>query len=631
MFDFVRDNTRLMLGLLVLLIIPSFVFFGIEGYKGFNGPENQKVASVAGQKVTQAEWDAGHRQQVENLRRQVPNLDAALFDKPEARYESLEQLVRQRVLQAVVQKQHLAVSDARLQREILSNPQLATLRRPDGSIDIDAYRALLSAQGYTPESFEAAVRQDLLLRQVLGRVSETTPQSKAASESALKVIFQERQIRLQRFQAGDHLAQVKPSDADVQAYYEKNQAEFQTVEQADIQYVVLDAARLRESLVVTVEEARKFYQDNLAAYTKPEERRASHILIKADKAAGADDKAKARARAQAVLDEVRKAPNRFAEVAKAKSEDPGSAVSGGDLEFFSRGAMVKGFEDAAFGMKQGEISDLVETEFGFHIIQLTGMRGGQQQPFEAVRAEIETKLKQDLAQKRYTEAAEQFSNLVYEQSDSLQGAADRFKLPVLKATVTRNPSPGAQGPLASAKLLTAVFSDDALRNKRNTDAIESGANQLVAARVVEYRPSVLKPLDEVKTLAFEKVRLEQALAKAREAGQARLAAVKSQASEFDKLPAVTVSRPQPMGLPRELMDAVMRAEARQLPAFTGVDLGVNGYAVVRIDAVRTPDVPAPTKAQWGPQLAQAYGAAESQLYYEALKKQLDVQIKVSKP
>lgn len=631
MFDFVRDNTRLMLGLLVLLIIPSFVFFGIEGYKGFNGPENEKVASVAGQKVTQAEWDAGHRQQLDNLRRQVPNLDAALFEQPQARYESLEQVVRQRVLQAVVQKQHLAVSDARLQREILSNPQLASLRRPDGSIDLDAYRALLSAQGYTPESFEAAVRQDLLLRQVLGRVSETTPQSKAASEAALKVIFQERQIRLQRFQASDHLAQVKPSDADVQAYYEKNQSEFQTVEQADIQYVVLDAARLREALVVTADEARKFYQDNLAAYTKPEERRASHILIKSDKAAGADDKAKARARAQAVLEEVRKAPKRFAEVAKAKSEDPGSAVSGGDLDFFSRGAMVKGFEDAAFGMKQGDISDLVETEFGFHIIQLTDVRGGQQQPFEAVRAEIETKLKQDLAQKRYTEAAEQFSNLVYEQSDSLQDAADRFKLPVLKATVTRNPAPGAQGPLASSKLLTAVFSDDALRNKRNTDAVESGPNQLVAARVVEHRPSVLKPLAEVKPLALEKVRLEQALAKAREAGQARLAAVKAQASELDKLPAFTVSRPQPMGLPRELLDAVMRTEARQLPAFTGVDLGVNGYAVVRIDAVRTPDLPAPTQAQWGPQLAQAYGAAESQLYYEALKKRLDVQIKVSKP
>ena len=631
MFDFVRDNTRLMLGLLVLLIIPSFIFFGIEGYKGFNGPENQKVATVDGQKITQAEWDAGHRQQLDNLRRQVPNLDPALFEKPEARYESLEQIVRQRVLQVVVQKQHLAVSDARLQREILGNPQLASLRKPDGSIDLDAYRALLSAQGYTPESFEAAVRQDLLLRQVLGRVGETTMTSTSTADSALRVVFQERQIRLERFQAADFSKSVSPTDADVQAYYQKNQSDFQTVEQADIEYVVLDAARLREAVVVSADEARKVYQENVASYTKPEERRASHILIKADKGASADDKAKARARAQALLDEVRKAPKRFAEVAKAKSEDTGSAASGGDLDFFTKGAMVKGFEDAVFSMKRGDISDLVETEFGFHIIQLNEVRGGEQQAFEAVRGEIEAKLKQDLAQKRYTEAAEQFSNLVYEQSDSLKGAAERFKLPVLKATVTRSPAPGAQGPLASPKLLAAVFSDDALRNKRNTDALESGPNQLVSARVVEHRPSVLKPLEEVKAVALEKVRVEQALAKAREAGEARLAAVKAQPAELDKLPAVTVSRPQPMGLPRELLDAIMRTEARQVPAFVGVDLGANGYALVRIDAVKTPEIQAPVKAQWGPQLTQAYSAAESQLYYEALKKRLDVQVKVPKP
>lgn len=631
MFDFVRDNTRLMLGLLVLLIVPSFIFFGIEGYSGFNRPENEKVASVAGQKITQAEWDAGHRQQSENLRRQVPNLDAALLEKPEARYESLEQVVRQRVLQQIVQKQHLTVSDARLQRELMSNPQLAALRRPDGSIDLEGYKALLSAQGYTPESFESAVRQDLLFRQVLGRVTETTPLSTASSDAALKVIFQERQIRMQRFQAAEFLSQVSPSDADIQAYYQKNSADFQTVEQADIEYLVLDAARLRESLVVSEDEARKFYQDNLPLYTQPEERRASHILVKSDKGASADEKAKARARAQALLDEVRATPKRFAEVAKAKSEDPGSAPTGGDLDFFSRGAMVKGFEDAVFTMKVGDLSGLVETDFGFHIIQLTAVRGGQQRPFEAVRAEIEAKLKQDQAQRRYTEAAEQFSNLVYEQSDSLKAAADRFKLTVQKATVTRTAPPGAQGPLASAKLLTAVFADDALRNKRNTDAVEVGPSQLASARVVEYRPSVLKPLEEVKALAREKVKLAQALEKAREAGQARLAAVKSQPSEFDKLPALTVSRMQPMGMPRELMDAILRIDARRVPAVTGVDLGVNGYAVLRIDTVRNPEVQAPIKAQWGPQLTQAYSVAETQLYYESLKKRLDVQVTVPKP
>lgn len=631
MFDFVRNNTRLMLGLLVLLIIPSFIFFGIEGYQGFNSAENRKVASVDGQKITQAEWDANHRQQSENLRRQVPNLDAALLDRPEAKYDSLEQLVRQRVFFEVARQQHLVVPDTKLQREILGYPQLASVRRPDGSIDLDAYRALLSAQGYTPESFEAAVRQDLLLRQVVGAVADTSPDSKSVQRAVLQVLFQERVIRLQRFQAAEHLASITPSDADIEAAYKRNEAQYRTTEQADIEYLVLDANVLRQSITLSEEELRSYYQSNLSAYTEAEQRRASHILIKVAAGASADEKAKARTRAEAVLAEVRKTPARFAEVAKARSEDPGSAAAGGDLDFIARGTMVKPFEDAVFAMKVGEINGPVETEFGFHIIQLVAAQGGQRQPFEKVRGEIETKIRADLAQRRYAEAAEQFTNLVYEQSDSLQPAVERFKLTLNRATVTRNPVPGAQGPLASAKLLTAVFADDALRNKRNTDAVETGPSQLVSARVVQHRPSVLKPLDEVRAQVREQVRQEQALAKARQAGEARLAAVRQTPAEFDKLPAVSVSRLQPMGLPRELMDAILRTDATQVPAFTGADLGVNGYAVVRIDKVTAPEVAADLKAQWAPRLTQAWAAAEAQLYYEALKKRLDVQVKVPKP
>lgn len=631
MFDFVRNNTRLMLGLLVLLIVPSFVFFGIEGYKGFNSPENAAVATVAGKKITQAEWDAGHRQQSENLRRQMPNLDAALLDRPQAKYESLEQLVRQRVLTEVATRQHLSVSDARLQRELMAFPQFTNLRRADGSVDVEAYRALLSAQGYTPESFEAAVRQDLNLRQVLGSIAETGTVSTAVRDAVLRVLFQERQVRLQRFQSAEFQAQVAPTEADIKSYYERNEARFRTTEAADIEYLVLDAAVLRSGVSVPEEDLRKYYEENIAAYTRAEERRASHILVKLPAGASAEDKSKAKARAEGLLAEVRRTPQRFAEVAKAKSEDPGSAGTGGDLDFIARGAMVKPFEDAVFAMKVGEINGLVETEFGYHIIQLNAMRGGQRQPFEQVRSEIEGKIRDQLAQRRYAEAAEQFSNLVYEQSESLQPAAERFKLTVQKASVGRTPLPGAQGPLASAKLLTALFSDDALKNKRNTDAVETGTSQLVSARVVQHRPSVLRPLEEVKAEVATLVRQEQALAKARAAGEARLAAVKAQPAEFDRQPALKVSRAQTMGLPRELMDAILRTDAKTLPAFAGVDLGGNGYVVVRIDKVQDPDMPADVKTQWGPRLAQAWAAAESQLYYEALKKSLDVKIKAPKP
>lgn len=631
MFDFVRNNTRLMLGLLVLLIVPSFVLFGVEGYQGFKSEENARVASVDGQKISKGEWDAAHRQQSENIRRQVPNLDPALLDKPQAKYESLEQLVRQRVLAAVAQKQHLTVTDAQLQRELMTIPQLAALRRPDGRVDVEGYKALLSAQGYTPETFEAGVRQDLLIRQVLGGIGETGTVSTAAVKAALDAVFQERQIRMERFTAEQHLAKVSPSEADLEAYYKRNESSFRTVEQADIEYVVLDAAALGQGAAVAEDELRQYYEQNIAAYTRAEERRASHILITVPAGASADEKAKARSRVEALLAEVRKTPSRFAEVAKAQSQDPGSAAQGGDLDFITRGAMVKPFEDAVYSMKTGEIVGPVETEFGLHIIQLNAVRGGERQPFEKVRAEIEGKLRQQVAQKRYAEAAEGFSNLVYEQSDSLQPVAERYKLPVLKATVARVAAAGAQGPLASPKLLTAVFGDEALKNKRNTDAVETGTAQLVSARVVQHRPSVVRPLAEVKPEVTERVRLEQALARAREAGQERLKAVQAAPTQMDSQTAVTVSRGQNMGLPRELLDAVLKADAAKLPAVIGVEVGRNGYAVVRIDKVSAPELPREAKAQWSPRLTQAWATAESRLYYEALKQRLGVEMKVAKP
>ena len=631
MFDFVRDNTRLMLGLLVLLVIPSFVFFGVQGYRGFNEGENSKVAVVDGVKISQAEWDAAHRQSVDNLRRQIPNLDASLAESPELRYQSLEQLVRQRLLGVAATKQHVMISDAQLQRELLSVPQLAQLRRPDGSIDVDAYRSLLSSQGYTVEGFEASLRRDASLRRVLAGMAETGMASDAVARVALEALLQRRQISVQRFMVTDYLSKATPSDDDVLAYYKAHEADFKTVEAADIEYLVLDAATLKEGIAVSADEVRRYYEDNAAKYTRAEERRASHILVKVDPGASADAKAKAKAKAEGLLAQVRQAPAKFAEIARTQSDDAGSARNGGDLDFFSKGAMVKPFEDAAFAMKAGEIGNLVESEFGFHIIKLEAVRGGDKRSVEQVRPEIEETLRLQQAQRRYTEAAEGFSNMVYEQFDSLKAAADKFNLKIQKATVSRKPAGDAKGPLASAKLLQAVFSDDALKNKRNTDAIEVGSSQLAAARVVDYRPAAVQPLEQVKADVRERVRLEQASSLARKEGEARLAALKQDASKMDKAQSATVSRAQPAGLPRELMEAVLKADAQKLPAVFGVDLASNGYVVVRLEKILPPEMPDDQRKQWAPRLAQVWSSAEAQYYLEALKKRYKAEIKVAKP
>ena len=629
MFDFVRNHSRIMFFVIVLLIFPSFVFFGVQGYTDFNQAGGAAVASVDGQKITRADWDAAHRRQAEQMRRQTPNLDAAFFDSPEVKRETLENLVRDRVLMNAAQRAHFAVSDERVQRELMSIPQLAALRRPDGSMDLDAYKALIGAQGLTPQGFEANVRRDISLRQVLGGVSGTATPAAAAGRTALDALLQQREVQVLRFDAKEQAASINPSEADLQAYHKANEAQFRSPEQATVEYVLLDLAALAAGISVPEDELRKYYTENAARYTVAEERRASHVLIGAVKGASAAERTQAKTKAEALLVELRKNPTSFADVAKKNSSDTGSAERGGDLDFFARGAMVKPFEDAAYAMKPGEISNVVESDFGYHIIRLDAVRGGDKKPFEALRGEIEAEVKKQLAQRKYAESAEQFTNTAYEQADSLQPLVDKLGLKKQSATVQRTPTPGVTGPLASSKLLAAVFSNDTLKNKRNTEAVEVGPSQLAVARVLQHQPARVQPLAEVQPLVRQRVIATQAAAAARKAGEARLAALRGGADVTGAagLPAsMLLSRSSAQNEPRALLDAVLRADPTKLPQWLGVDLGEAGYAVVRLSAVKPPAADAPELVQLLPRYGQAWGAAEAQAYYESLKTRFKAKI-----
>ncbi len=627
MFDFIRSHIRVLFFAVIVLIVPSFVFFGVQGYGQFNDPAGLAVAEVGGQKITRAEWDAAHRRQTEQMRRQMPNLEAAFFDSPEVKRETLDGLVRERVLLTAAQSAHFSISDDRLQREVMAIPQLAALRGPDGSIDVAAYKALIAAQGLTTEGFEANMRQDLVLRQVLAGVTNSVAPAGAAGRTALDALLQQREVQILRFDSKDQVAGLKASDAELAAYHKAHEAQFRAAEQASIEYAVLDLDTLNAGISVTDDDLRKYYGENVSRYTAAEERRASHILINVAKDAPAAERSQGKAKAEGLLAELRKNPAAFAELAKKNSGDTASAERGGDLDFFSRGAMVKPFEDAAFAMKPGEISNLVATDFGFHIIRLDGVRGGQSKPFEGVRAEIEVEVKKQLAQKKYADAAEQFTNTAYEQSDSLQPLIDKLKLKKQTATVQRTPAAGAAGALASVKLLGAVFGNDVLKNKRNTEAVEVGPNQLAAARVVQHHPARVLPLAEVLPRVRERVIAEQSATAARKLGEAKLAALRG-GSDATALPAAVVfSRASAQTQPRALVDAVLGADATKLPLWLGVDLGEAGYAVVRLLAVKPPMPESPEFTQLLPRYAQAWGAAEAQAYYNALKARYKVEIK----
>ena len=627
MFEFVRTHTRLLQFILLILILPSFVVFGIQGYSKFTEGGNATVAVVDGVAIKQGEWDLSHRDQVERLRRQAPNLDVKLLDSPSYRAESLEALLRQRVLATAMDRQHLVVTDERLQRLFISDPQFAQLRNADGSINKD----LLSAQGMSSEMFAARLRQDMALQQVQGGITGSVLTPATNMGQALDALLQRREIRAARFELKDYVAKAAPSDADIEAFYKSHESDFRAPEQASIDYVVLDLATIKKGVTVSEDDLRKYYTENLSRYTAAEERRVRHILINAAKDAAPDVKQKAKARAEALLAEVRKTPASFAEVAKKNSEDPGSAANGGDLDFFGRGAMVKPFEDAAFAMKPGETSNVIETDFGYHVLRLEAVRGGDKKPFEAVRAGIEDEVRQQLAVKRWAEAAEQFTNLIYEQSDSLQPVIDKLKLEKRNALVQRQPAPGASGPLASVKLLETVFGNDAIKNKRNTEAVEVGTNQLASARIVQHQPARVLPLAEVRDAVRQRLVATQAEALARKEGEARLAQLKADPANalIGALgEAVTVSRATPQGLARLALEAVLAADASKLPVVIGVALPGQGYFVARIDKLLPRELKPEENQALQVQYGQAWARAEAEAYYQGLRSRYKVEKKV---
>jgi peptidyl-prolyl cis-trans isomerase D len=628
MFEFFRKHTKIVMGFLFLLIIPSFVLFGVDRYQG--DAKGEKVARVDGHDITRPEWDAQHRVEVERIRSQMPNVDAAMLDSDIARYATLERLVRDRVLAAAAAKAHMSVSEDRLARMFAEDTGLASFRTADGKFDRQRF---MLATGSTPEQYEASVRSQLATQQVLLGVSGTAFATPAQAKAALDAFYDRREIQVARFESGAFAAKVAITEADIENYYKSNAARFQAPEQANIEYLVLDLEAAKKNIAVSDADLRAYYEQNRSRYGTPEERRASHILITAPADAPAADRAKARAKAVELLAEVRKSPESFADIARKNSQDPGSAEKGGDLDFVTRGAMVKSFDDALFGLKKGELSDIVESEFGYHIIRLNDIKPGVVQPFEKVRSTIDNEVRGQQATQEFAKAAEAFTDAVYQQPTSLQPAAEKLKLTIQKAVdVARTPAPGATGALGSRNFLNALFAPESLERKQNTEAIEIGPNQLAAGRIAQYTPARTVPLAEIKDKVRSQLTAERAAALAKTEGQAKLAAWTVDAAGATFGAPVVVSRLESQSQPPQIIESALRTDASKLPALAGVDLGTAGFAVVRV--VRSVPRPAPAAdaaKQESEQFAQAVAAAENAAYYALLKERFKAEILVSRP
>jgi len=615
--------------LLLLLILPSFVLVGVSSYQD-RGGSSDGVATVDGKKITQQEWENAQRRQIDQARQMMgAQFDQKLFDTPEAKQAILDNLVAERAINAEVARSNLTVSDAVLVKAISDIQQF---RKPDGSFDKEGYYAAIAAQGMNEQQFNARMRHDMAVQQLVGSIQQTAFAPRTVSNRLSDINDQEREVQEQLFPAANFVGQVKVTDDMLKAFYDKNAALFQVPETVKAEYVVFNADAVEKSVTVSDAEIADAYNKNKARFTTPEKRSASHILINAPAGAKPADDAAAKAKAQAILDEVRKNPADFAKIAKAQSQDPGSAELGGDLGNIERGVFpAKQVEDTIFSLKDGEISGLVRSDFGYHIIKLTKLTPATQKSLDDAKPEIAAELKKTKMSSKYSELAETFSNTVYEQADSLKPVADKLGLTIQTVDgLTRTPNPAlGTSPVNNDKFLKAIFSSDALTNKRNTEAVEVAPSTLVAGRVVASKPASKRPFAEVEGIIRQRVTQEEATRLARQAGEAKLAAAKASGDASGFGGVKVVSRTKEPTINQTAALAVLKADTSKLPAYVGVELPGQGYGVYRIAKVSQPAQPDTARRQQeAEQIANAVGGGETYGFVEALKHKAKAKINV---
>jgi len=621
MFDFVAKRKRVLMLILVIFIVPPFAFWGIESYQRFFSTSSD-VASVDGQNISERELTEQVRQQQDRMRALLgTNFDAAAFDTPEVRERILSNMIDQRLLLRQALRGNLTVTDQQLRSVIASTPAF----QEGNQFSQQRYLETLGREGYTPVTFEASLRRDLILQQYTNAISETGIASKSIAQNLAAARAEQREVSEYTVSASQFASKIKIDEQAVRAYYDANRSLFLVPEQVKVEYVVFSSETMQAREKIGDDEIKSWYDSHIDQYQEKEERRASHILISVKPGADDNEKAKARKKAQSLLDQVTKSPASFGEIAKKNSDDPGSAAKGGDLGYFSRGMMVKAFEDAAFHLGLNETSGLVESEFGFHIIRVTDIKVAKTRSIQEVRADIERELKKQRAGRKFAEAAETFSNLVYEQPDSFKPVEEKFELRAqTSGWITRQSAPVKV--LNHPRLLSALFTDDAVKKHHNTEAIEVSPGTLVSARVLEHRTATTKGIAEVHGDIVRQLTQKESTAVAQKRGMEMLEELrKGDAGSVRFGPAKTLSRNDPKGASHETLAAIFSADRKKLPAYAGVELP-DGYLLLRVGRVTEAKIDEANLKNLQTELARATGGQELQAFLASLRQDAKVEI-----
>jgi len=623
MFDLLHNHKRLTQLILALITLP-FAFFGVDYYFR-SGSSDQTVARVGKNKISQAEFDDALREQQQRMRQALgDSYDPSLLDRPEVRYALLDQLVNQRLLENEARADRLRVTDTQLAQFIAGLPPF----QEGGKFSPEKYREVLAAQNMSPLMFEQRVRGDLTMSPLQDPVVGGSIAAQASVARYLALLDQKREVAVASVAEEPFEKSVKVGDADIKAFYEQNPKAYETPEVAKIEYLLLTQDAIAAQMKVDPAEVKQAYEANAKQYTTSEERQASHILIAVKPDASEALKAAAKQKATEILAKARAKPDAFAELAKTYSQDPGSAAQGGDLGSFGRGAMLKPFEDAVFSAKVGDIVGPVQTDFGYHIIKVTGITPAHVQSFDEVKGRIEADLKRQKASQKFAAAADQFQNLVYEQADSLSAAAKALDLKVETTSFVTRAQVQALA-MNNAKFVQALFSPESIQSRRNTEAIEVGPNALMAGRIVEYKPAAPRPLAEVQDEIRQQITRKTASEMAQKTGREKLALLtqgKDAAVTFGKPVTLTRNQAQP-GFAADALKSIFQADEHKLPAYVGAANERGGFSIYRVDKVIAAPAPDAARLQSASaQVGSEIGRELMNAYLASLKSETEVKI-----
>ncbi len=516
-----------------LLIVP-FAVWGINYY--FEGGGPMDAALVGDSAISVQEFQRAYQQQRQQMQAMLgSNADPALLDGPRMKQQVLQQLVEERVLNQLAREQGLRISDRQLHDVIVALPVF----QQSGGFDKALYEQWLRNQGYVAATFEESFRQGKATEQLREGIAASALFPPVELDRLVALLKQQRELQYTVLALEKYVAKATVEDAKIQEYFEKNRDRFVNPEQVQLQFIELKLAQLAEGVTISEEDLKTAYQDQIAKYGQPEERAASHLLIKLPLNPGPAEVEQAQAKAKQIADELHAGAKTFDQALQEVKTDASGTLEGGELGVIGKGMFDSpAFENALFALeKPGDVSEPVRMPSGFHIIRLDKITPAQLKSFEEVRDTVAQELRQQQAENRFYEITQNLANLGYEHPDSLEPAAKALDAPIQDSSwFTRK---GGEGIAANPKLIEIAFGEDVLKRGVNSEPIELAPGHVVAIRLKEHREATPRSLEEAREDIVKSLREQQAreaIAKDAEMLKARAAKgehLQTLAKEFD--------------------------------------------------------------------------------------------------